>query len=147
VLDEPFSLSQVYAPLNAYYSDTQKRSDSIDALDTTRRSGKRCVIDLEKELVAWAAERSPTEPIRVISGGPGSGKSTFARIFAAALSRKGPIRVLFVPLHLIDPTRDLVDEVGRFVRDEAILPHNPLDPEANEPNLLVILAHRGFEWV
>ena len=46
--------------------------------------------------------------------------------------------MLFVPLHLIDPSKDLVDEVGRFVRDEGVLLQNPLDPESPEPNLLII---------
>jgi hypothetical protein len=30
---------------------------------------------------------------------------------------RGKQKVLFVPLHLMDPSKDLVDEVGRFVRD------------------------------
>jgi uncharacterized protein YjbI with pentapeptide repeats len=74
----------------------------------------------------------------VISGGPGSGKSSFARVFAAKLAQLGKQKVLFVPLHLIDPNKDLTDEVGRFVRDEGVLIQNPLDPESPEPNLLII---------
>jgi hypothetical protein len=41
-------------------------------------------------------------------------------------------------LHLIDPSKDLVDEVARFVREEGVLVQNPLDPESPEPNLLII---------
>jgi hypothetical protein len=41
-------------------------------------------------------------------------------------------------LHLIDPSKDLVDEVARFVRDEGVLSQNPLDPDSPEPNLLII---------
>ena len=48
------------------------------------------------------------------------------------------MKVLYVPLHLIDASKDLVEEVGRFVRDEGILLQNPLDPESPEPNLLLI---------
>jgi hypothetical protein len=43
-----------------------------------------------------------------------------------------------VPLHLIDPDKDLVDEVGRFVQAEGVLTQNPLDPNSPEPNLTII---------
>lgn len=46
--------------------------------------------------------------------------------------------MLYVPLHLIDPTKSLLDEVGRFVKDEGVLLQNPLDTESPEPNLLII---------
>ena len=42
-----------------------------------------------------------------------------------------------MPLHLIDPSKDVIDEVGSFARTEG-LPHNPLDPDSPEPNLLII---------
>ncbi len=45
---------------------------------------------------------------------------------------------MFIPLHLIDPSKDLVDEIGRFVKDEGVLLANPMDPESPEPNLLLI---------
>jgi hypothetical protein len=50
----------------------------------------------------------------------------------------GKVKVLFVPLHLIDASKDLVDEVERFVKDEGVLLQNPLDPESPGPNLLII---------
>jgi uncharacterized protein YjbI with pentapeptide repeats len=59
-------------------------------------------------------------------------------VFAAKVSENERIKVLFVPLHLIDPSKDLTEEVGRFVRDEGILIQNPLDPESPEANLLII---------
>src|SRR5262249_40918738 len=87
----------------------------------------------------WIEGADPQDAIRVISGGPGSGKSSFARIFAAGIAQShSRLKVLFVPLHLIDASKELVDEVGRFVRDEGVLPGNPLDPESPDQNLLVI---------
>ena len=104
----------------------------------TDRRRRRIVISLQQELEQWLQKANPQDTIRVISGGPGSGKSSFARIFSARLAQNGKLKVLFVPLHLIDPSKDLVDEVGRFVRDEGVLLQNPLDPESPEPNLLII---------
>ena len=58
-------------------------------------------------------------------------------MFAAELAAKHR-RALFVPLHLIDASKDLVEEVGRFVQDEGVLSENPLNPSSPEPNLTII---------
>jgi len=140
VFDEPFSLSQIYVPLSAYYSKERPGTElDADALHDQRQKRRHVVIDLQQELESWVNGADPQDAIRVISGGPGSGKSSFARVFASAIAASHPkTKVLFVPLHLIDASKDLVEEVGRFVRDEGVLLNNPLDPESPEPNLLII---------
>jgi uncharacterized protein YjbI with pentapeptide repeats len=149
VFDEPFSLSQIYVPLNAFYYEETSGRNGTEEMARTGRQRRRVVLSLQDELEQWLQGASQQDPIRVISGGPGSGKSSFARVFAAKISQEGKLKLLFVPLHLIDPTKDLVDEVGRFVRDEGILLQNPLDPDSPEPNLLIVfdgldeLANQG----
>jgi uncharacterized protein YjbI with pentapeptide repeats len=140
VFDEPFSLSQIYVPLSAYYSKEGPRAEmDSDALRDQRQKRRHVVIDLQQELESWVNGANPQDAIRVISGGPGSGKSSFARVFASSVAQShSKTKVLFVPLHLIDASKDLVEEVGRFIRDEGVLLSNPLDPESPEPNLLVI---------
>lgn len=138
VFDEPFSLRQMYVPLNATYAKEPAKHMLSDEMTRTGRTRGSVVVSLETELHQWLKGASLQGLIRVISGGPGSGKSSFARMFAAKVSEEGKHKVLFVPLHLIDPSRDLIDEVGRFVRDEGVLAQNPLDPESPEPDLLII---------
>lgn len=138
IFEEPFSLSQVFVPLNGYYLEDPARKGSVDEVSRTERRERRVVVSLQEELERWLQESRPEDTVRVLSGGPGSGKSSFARIFAARIAQEGRLRVLFVPLHLVDASKDLVDEVGRFVRDEGVLLQNPLDPESPEPNLLII---------
>ena len=138
IFDEPFSLSQIYIPLNAYYQEDTSKKDTGDEISRLGRNRRRVVVSLEKELERWLASPNPQEAIRVISGGPGSGKSSFSRIFSAKIAQAGKVKVLYVPLHLIDPTKSLLDEVGRFVKDEGVLLQNPLDTESPEPNLLII---------
>ncbi len=140
VFDEPFSLSQIYVPLSAYYLKERPRTEmDADALRDPRQKRRHVVIDLQQELERWVNGADPQDAIRVISGGPGSGKSSFARVFASGVARsQSRIKILFVPLHLIDASKDLVEEVGRFVREDGVLLNNPLDPESPEPNLLVI---------
>ena len=138
VFDEPFSLSQIFVPLSAYYSRERPRTElEADAFRDERHKRRHVVIDLQEELERWVDGADPQDAIRVISGGPGSGKSSFARVFASGIAQsQSRIKVLFVPLHLIDASKDLVEEVGRFVRDEGV--SNPLDPESPDPNLLVV---------
>jgi uncharacterized protein YjbI with pentapeptide repeats len=134
VFDEPFSLFQIYIPLNAYHAEDQKDRRAAAGSEPEK---KKIVVALEAELLQWLAVEAPKSAIRVISGGPGSGKSSFLRIFAAKAAMQNH-RVLFIPLHLIDPSREIIDEVGRFLAEQAILPHNPLDQQAKELTLLVI---------
>ncbi len=137
IFDEPFSLSQIFINPFAYYEDRKGDRSSADGKLLVTPAFKRVVVDLDQELLAWLKDGKAADSIRVISGGPGSGKSSFARIFAATIARQALCKTLFIPLHLIDPTRDLVDEVGRYVRDEGILPYNPLDPAHHEPLLVI----------
>src|SRR5215213_9917721 len=110
-----------------------------DALRDPRQKRRHVVIDLQQELAKWVDGADLQDAIRVISGGPGSGKSSFARVFASGVAQShSRTRVLFVPLHLIDASKDLVEEVGRFVREDGVLLGNPLDPESPESHLLVI---------
>lgn len=134
IFDEPFGLRQIYVPLNGYYEEKKNKKSPND-----ERTSLRVVIDLNNELTTWLSDTEKDDAVRAISGGPGSGKSSFAKVFAAEITKNKDLRVLLVPLHLIDPTRDFIEEVGRFVRDENILKHNPIHPETREPNLLIIL--------
>lgn len=138
IFDEPFSLSQIFVPPNAYFVE---ESDRISVMEEARPGGRRrrFVVSLQQELEQWLSKADQNDAIRVISGGPGSGKSSFARVFAAHVSRSFKLRVLFVPLHLIDASRELPDAVGRFAKDEGVLTQNPLDPDSPEPNLLIVL--------
>ncbi len=136
LFDAAFSLDQIFIPLNAYYFGKATRERGLD--ETTRLERRpRIVVPLHEELANWAEANDEQDTLRVISGGPGSGKSSFARIFASHLAAKNK-RVLFIPLHQIDAAADLVTEVARFVKAEGVLPHNPLDPDSPEANLIII---------
>ena len=132
VFDEPFSLAQLYVPLRAYYTEQLAARGPLD--DVRERKPRRFVVDLQAELSQWLASADRNDTIRVLSGGPGSGKSSFARIFAA----RADVRTLFVPLHLVDTDRDLSEAVGQFVLEEGVMSANPLSTDSPESNLLII---------
>jgi hypothetical protein len=137
---EAFSLRQVYVPLRAFYERKieGERGKPVAEGVTQTAARERVVVDLETELKAWLSKTDAQDAIRVISGGPGSGKSSFARMFAAQQSVQAERRVLFVPLHRFEPTDDLIDAIGDFVSYDRFLSHNPLDPKEGDSRLLLI---------
>jgi len=137
---EAFSLKQVFVPLRAYYKrkvEKQKNEDLEERIGSSIQF-ERVVVELEAELEDWLSKAKPDDSIRLISGGPGSGKSSLTKMFAAKVAEKGDIRVLFIPLHHFEPSDDLIDAVGKFVKFDRILPDNPLDAEHREERLLII---------
>jgi hypothetical protein len=143
MLGEPFGIAEVFIPLRGYWEEDKEPDDPRAACRTSahdrREEAVRHVLDVGDDLASWIALGGKDGPtLRVLAGGPGSGKSSLAKIFAARVSAKGQ-RVLYVPLHLIDPEKDLETAIGHFVRQQDILPDNPLDPASGEPLLLLLL--------
>ncbi len=137
---EAFSLKQVFVPLRAYYNrkvDKQKDEDLSDRIIHGREC-QRIVVDLDTELEAWLNKAQRDDAIRLISGGPGSGKSSLTKMFAAKLAAKGSMPILFIPLHHFEPSDDLIEAVGKFVKLDGFLTHNPLDADNRHPRLLLI---------
>jgi uncharacterized protein YjbI with pentapeptide repeats len=141
---EAFSLRQVFVPLRAYY-ERKKSEDSTEPMlgsEEKRREEDQktelVVVDLEPELFAWLSQPKRDDAIRLISGGPGSGKSSLTKMFAAKLAEQGTIPTLFIPLHHFEPLDDLIDAVGKFVKLDGIFTFNPLDSEHRGDRLLII---------
>ncbi len=137
---EPFGLRQVYVPLRAYYHERPKGDTELrtEGPGTRREDGRRIVLDLTQTLADWVAKWDPEDPVRVVSGGPGSGKSSFCKMLAAHLADSLGIPILYVPLHLIDPQADLIQAVAGFVTQDRYLQGSPLDGGEGEERLLVI---------
>jgi hypothetical protein len=138
VFDEPFSLRQIYVPLNAYYYVNAASDETTAATERAKRIGERRIrlaIDLRSELDRWRGSSDSSDKLRVLSGGPGSGKSSFARILAADWAANDE-RLLYVPLHVIKPTRDLTEQIGTAF--ESVLGYNPVDANDGDKRLIVI---------
>jgi uncharacterized protein YjbI with pentapeptide repeats len=157
-LDEPlfgeaFGLRQLYVPLRAFYLNRREEGGLPEIAKLGKAAGEqqppqRVAVELARAIEEWAANGKRTDCLRVLSGGPGSGKSSFAKVYAAAAAGRRR-RVLYVPLHLFNLGAALDAAVGEYVRDAGVLPANPLDRETGEPELLLIfdgldeLAQRG----
>jgi len=135
MLGEPYGLRSVFVPLRAYYRSRPvsrlvgERSDAQDDPPT--------VVDLHATITNWVAAGDPNDAIRLITGGPGSGKSSFARILAADEAATQRVHVIFVPLHQLDLADDLSASVADFIKTTGILSYDPLAADSTDRLLLV----------
>jgi uncharacterized protein YjbI with pentapeptide repeats len=140
-IDEPifweaFSLKQIYVPLRGFYEEEEIKA-TIDTDDHREPSFKRIVIKLQEQLETWLEAAKSDDAIRLLTGGPGSGKSSFCKVFAAQQARLEK-QVLYIPLHRLSFSTDLVTAVQTFVQHDGFLPENPLEPRDQDLKLLII---------
>jgi uncharacterized protein YjbI with pentapeptide repeats len=140
-IDEPifweaFSLKQIYVPLRGFYEEEEIKA-TIDTDDHREPSFKRIVIKLQEQLETWLEAAKSDDAIRLLTGGPGSGKSSFCKVFAAQQARLEK-QVLYIPLHRLSFSTDLVTAVQTFVQHDGFLPENPLEPSDQDLKLLII---------
>ena len=121
IFDETFSLSQIYIPLYAYYKTGEGEEE------------RKHVVDLNDAMCKWLELNNKTDSVRIISGGPGSGKSSFAKMFAAEISQKH--KVLFFQLHQLGIDNNIEKSVERFLVKNGFFEKTPI---GNESPLLII---------
>ncbi|MFY9261655.1 MAG: pentapeptide repeat-containing protein [Gallionella sp.] len=129
---ESFGLNAVYVPLRAYWDEVNPQSKARE-----RKAGV-----LQDTLLGWLAQQDRDDPLRVVSGGPGSGKSSSAKMLAAELATQSDLQVLFVPLHQLNVEEDFIEAVGSFVEYDPILcqlSENPLHPKCLQQRIVLIL--------
>lgn len=134
VMDETFSLRSIYIPLRAFY-EREKTTGGFSRTDRFHLE-KEQVVDIKTYMDTWL--NTPEEHVRFISGGPGSGKSSFTRHFAAKHSGAGHFKVLHIPLHKLQFGSDLSVSIRAHLADLKLFPDG-YDPLAvDDPRLLII---------
>jgi uncharacterized protein YjbI with pentapeptide repeats len=132
-LDEPifaetFGIRPLYVPLCAYCIDRQEIERGSPQTSEIRHAR-----DLESTMDEWLSDAQAPR-IRLISGGPGSGKSTFAKWWAARVAAKGIFKVWHIALNHLNFTGDLEGKLKEFATKNLYLKGNPLD----EQTILII---------
>ena len=127
----PYSLRQLYQPLRGYWTERLEGEHG-------RQKERHHVVDLAEAFDAWLEPFDKNDALRVVAGGPGSGKSSFVKWWAAqVMQRELMVPTLLVPLHYLK-TLDLEREVGDYAK-LCGFPANPLDTDEGERRLLLIL--------
>jgi uncharacterized protein YjbI with pentapeptide repeats len=117
IFGEAFSLSQIYIPLCAYYKEKENK----------------IVVNLDTAIRKWLNKKDRDDSVRIISGGPGSGKSSFVKMFAASIINEH--KVLFVPLYRLNLDNDIQKDINRFLESNKFFEKTPI---GKEERLLII---------
>lgn len=127
----PFSLADLYVPLYASWTERKGKD----------REPTPYPVSLHKALHHWFDRGESEDAVRLVAGGPGSGKSSACKMFAAELARANR-RVVLVPLGRLDyHAGEAWREVRRYVEGDDELGHDGLDGDIvddGEPTLLIL---------
>ena len=138
---ETFDLTHTYVELRGYYEKDAENDDTTDLLDAARLRGGsrriRTVVDAHEKLEHWVKTADKNDTLKIVTGGPGSGKSCLSKVLAARLARSGSVRVLHIPLYMFNMAADLVESVGRYLRRTGYFPDNPLEVTQPSRRLLI----------
>ena len=127
VFDESFAIDRIYVPLNAWHWVQHEQNAEADPKKL------RAVVDLNHDMMSWLRGERGDSRLRLISGGPGSGKSSAMKALAATLAEEGNnghlTDVLLFPLQRFQWRAGIVESVGATLNTYGDqMRHNPLDP-------------------
>jgi hypothetical protein len=79
VFEETFSLAQVYVPLRGAYREKVQTEDTESSRYRDNPEWRSVVVDLHQHVMWWLdSAREAENAIHLLTGGPGSGKSSFS---------------------------------------------------------------------
>lgn len=138
-------LEAVYLPLRCFWHENHKiiKEDGTETQSTTAH-----VANLHHTTHTWLSKDAKYNPLLVVTGGPGSGKSSYARAFAHEVIQAGGHRVLFIQLQHMTLTGSLDEDIARYIdrRDTSTgkygspgLPGNPLNWRKTDQTPLLMI--------
>jgi uncharacterized protein YjbI with pentapeptide repeats len=123
------SLQDIYVRQRALWNTKERVKGDESSLeveaanffrDESRKGGRwnhpLHIGDLHETMWKWLDNRDENDAIRVVAGGPGSGKSTFARAFALEVIDCDGYDVLFIPLQEIEGSGTFHNRVGALFK-------------------------------
>ncbi len=134
------TLGQIFQPLRCYWRERVKRSrqEEQEAKPDTFH-----IEWLQSELEGWLERRRSSDALRVVTGGPGSGKSSSALWFARDVAYAGSFNVFVVRLQGLDVDRPIDAVVDEFVEfasvDHGMLEVSPLKWLQDDPKPLLLV--------
>lgn len=132
---ETFSLEEIFIPLNAEYREKNTKSEA----EYQEKNTKSEPTSLAAELRSWIASGDKADFLRVLSGGPGSGKSSAAKMLAAELGTTHGRRTLYIPLGDVNLKGTLQASVADYLERHPNLPtQKVLEPNTKDSVLLFL---------
>ena len=129
---EKRSLSSVYHRSRCFWhverdgEETETRPRFGEAEHARHRTAH--IADLHGTLHAWLHADTARDRLRLVAGGPGSGKSSASRAFASEIIEAGRHRLIYIRLQHMSLGGLLYDRIGAHLRQR----HNDRSPSGNE---------------
>jgi uncharacterized protein YjbI with pentapeptide repeats len=133
VFGESFGLNKIFIPLRGYYKQAIKESREV-------KSTENIVISIEETFDEWLDSTEEKDTIKIVQGGPGSGKSSFVKWWVAKIARTRKTTVLFFPLHHFNIHTSIKAAVGEYFKDADHIPleFNPLEETKHTNDMLLV---------
>jgi hypothetical protein len=109
------TLKNLYVKPRAFYSSPSQQSPFSDQKNA--RQTKPTIVDLHMHIDEWLRDVPYLRAVKVISGTPGSGKSTFAKALAFDLSSLDAYLPIFIELQRLPIGGDLLERMKRYLVD------------------------------
>ena len=133
------SLSQIFIPPRAYWSETKRAGLS-------HLSEKPHVLNLMPDMLEWAKDGKSERCVRLLRGGPGSGKSSFAKAFCAEMAKDENVKPIFIELQRLRGSGSLQERASNLLVDiDELFRIDPLNKEQLDPNRPLILVFDGLD--
>nr|WP_041368119.1 pentapeptide repeat-containing protein [Methylocella silvestris] len=148
------ALSQIYVPLRGVWREEHddprppSRSVKTRALTLSPSRWKAShFVWLDDELDAWATGGHEEYELKLLGGGPGSGKSTIAKALARRLAARDDCRPLFISLANIDAAIDLREAINAHFTKRTANPFRqpPLARNVVEDGPPLVLIFDGLD--
>jgi hypothetical protein len=142
--NERISISQLYVPLRGTWDPLGVAADP----DDDRRSPTELnIVRIDEYLDQWVSSSDADDWLRLIGGGPGSGKSTTLKALAKRAAEAPDCRPLFVPLQNLDLEKDLREAINTYFVEESDCPFSdpPLSRQSVEDGAPLLLIFDGLD--
>lgn len=144
---EGISLSQLYVPLRGYWTILPKSEGHPP--HSHPGDPETGVAMIEDHINNWIGNSHNEDWLKLIGGGPGSGKSTTLKSIAAHYAKHDDWRVLFIPLQNIGVEGDLRERINEYFtgRSGGAFNHPPLSKISIENGPPLILIFDGLDEI
>lgn len=146
------SLGQLFVPLRCLWREAKNANGETSryASERTEAAQIHHIRMIQNELNEWIDNGDENDWLRLVGGGPGSGKSTSAKAFAARLAEQRPdLRPLFIPLQHIKGPGRFRDCINNYFRDRTGSPFRvgPIERSNVENGPRLVLIFDGLDEI